>query len=102
MDNKKIAEKLLVVEMDDLQDAEMLAEYAHEINAMGDAAIAGSLAQRAKMRLQHMAECKRTVETVIARLEAEGMEAPGSVYKDLLDSHIEKQIARVHSLIETI
>ena len=48
MDNKKIAEMLFKVEMDDLKDADMLIGYAEKGAAEGDSTIASALYQRAK------------------------------------------------------
>jgi hypothetical protein len=71
MDNKKIAEMLFKVEMDDLKDADMLIGYAEKVAAEGDSTIASALYQRAKSRLAQMAECKRHIETVMMRAEQE-------------------------------
>lgn len=71
MDNKKIAEMLFKVEMDDLKDADMLIGYAEKIAAEGDSSIASALYQRAKSRLAQMSECKRHIETVMMRAEQE-------------------------------
>lgn len=71
MDNKKIAEMLFKVEMDDLKDADMLIGYAEKIAAEGDTSIASAMYQRAKSRLAQMAECKRHIEMVMTRAEQE-------------------------------
>lgn len=102
MNNRKIAEMLLKVEMDDLTDAEMLAGYAHEASVMGDTSIAAALAARAKQRLSYMEECKRSIETVLKRIEAEGGENADNVYKELLERHIESTVERIHSMLAVV
>ncbi|MBO7712198.1 MAG: hypothetical protein J6S85_01685 [Methanobrevibacter sp.] len=71
MDNKKIAEYLLKIQMDDLKDADMLIEYAQKIAIEGDTSVANALYSRAKTRLSQMNECKRTIEAVMSRAEQE-------------------------------
>lgn len=71
MDNKKIAEMLLKIQMDDLKDADKLVDYAHKIAAEGDSTIASALMSRAKARLTQMNEDKRTIESVMMRAEQE-------------------------------
>ena len=99
MDNKKIAELLLKVQMDDLTDADKLVDYAHKIAAEGDSSIASALMSRAKSRLTQMNEDKRTIESVMMRAEQEaamnGVTASTSdiyaeVCKDWVDSWEEK------------
>lgn len=72
MDNEKIANILMKVHADDLKDAEMLADWAEEVKAAGDMAIASALVSRAKTRLSQMAECERSIESVLSRIESEG------------------------------
>lgn len=102
MNNKRIAEIVLKVQMDDLADAQMLAEYAHEVSMLGDNALAQSMAQRSKMRLSQMSECERAVGTVMQRIEAEGTESAESVYKELLEKHLEYSAEKVHRMLEEL
>ena len=99
MDNKKIAEYLLKVQMDDLKDADMLTGYAEKIAAEGDTSIANAMYSRAKMRLNHMEECKRTIDSVMLRAKNEASMTGESVntdgiyselYNDWIDSWAEK------------
>jgi len=71
MDNVKIASMLLKLQMDDLKDADMLAGYAKAIENEGDSNIASALYARAKARLNHVEEDKRTIESVMMRAEQE-------------------------------
>lgn len=71
MDNKKIAGMLLKVQMDDLKDADMLIDYAEIASREGDSNVANAMYARAKNRLTQMNECKRTIESVMARAEQE-------------------------------
>ena len=99
MDNKMIAGLLLKVQMDDLKDADMLADYAAAIAAEGDTSIATALYSRAKSRLSQMNECKRTIDSVMMRAEqeasmtGESMSVDGvyaELYKDWINSWEEK------------
>ena len=99
MDNKKIAGMLLKVQMDDLKDADMLIDYAEKIAAEGDTSIANGLYTRAKTRLSHMEECKRTIDSVMMRAEQEASVngttfkadgVYGELYKDWINSWEEK------------
>lgn len=100
MNNKKIIELLLSVQMDDLNDAEMLAHYAHEIQEAGDADIARAIATRAKARLAQMQDCKRTVEIVMQRIIAEDNETTDELYKELFEKYIEKNAGKVKAKLE--
>ena len=71
MDNVKIAGMLLKLQMDDLKDADMLVSYAKAIESEGDSNIASALYQRAKARLNHVEEDKRTIESIMMRAEQE-------------------------------
>ena len=71
MDNKKIAGMLLKVQMDDLKDADMLIDYAEIAAREGDSNVASAMYSRAKARLNQMNECKRTIDSVMARAEQE-------------------------------
>lgn len=102
MHNKKIMELLLSVQMDDLNDAEMLAHYAREIHEAGDADIARAIAARAKSRLAQMADCKRTIEVVMQRIVAEGGESTDGVYKELLENYVEKNAEKVKGMLESM
>lgn len=102
MNNKKIMEILLSVQMDDLNDAEMLAHYAKEIHEAGDADIARALATRAKARLAQMSDCQRTIEVVMQRIVAEGAESTDGVYKELLENYVEKNAEKIKEMIESM
>lgn len=100
MDNHKIAQILLKIQMDDLNDARMLAEYAHEIADAGDAAVSAAVASRAKARLSQMHECTHSVRNVISRMESEG-NMP-DVYASLYKTHVEHEGEAIRKLIEVI
>ena len=85
MDNQRIAGILMKVQSDDLKDAEMLTDWAEEVKESGDMSIAGALASRAKARLNQMAECERSIESVLMRITDEGEKID---YKMLYNKHI--------------
>ena len=93
MDNKKIAGMLLKVQMDDLKDADMLIDYAEIASREGDSNVASAMYTRAKNRLAQMNECKRTIESVMARAEQEAAMngtsvATADVYSELYNDWI--------------
>ena len=99
MDNVKIAGMLLKLQMDDLKDADMLTSYANAIENEGDSNIASALYARAKARLNHVEEDRRTIESVMMRAEQEaamnGVQMNASdvyakVTKDYVDEWEEK------------
>ena len=90
MDNKKIASMLLKVQMDDLKDADMLVDYAEAATREGDTAIATAMYARAKNRLAQMNECKRTIESVMARAESEAAMNGTSFSADAVYSELYK------------
>lgn len=99
MENKKIAAILFKIQMDDLKDADMLACYAEEVREYGDPSLAESIAARAKLRLQHMVECDRSIQQVMQRMAAESPEEAALVsdenlysimYKDYLATWTDK------------
>ena len=102
MDNKKIAEMLLKVQMDDLKDADMLVDYAGIIEAEGDSSIASALYTRAKNRLSQMNECRRTIESVMARAEQEAAMngttfSRDGIYSELYINWISTWEEKIHS-----
>lgn len=99
MDNKKIAEMLLKVEMDDLNDADMLADYAEKIKECGDMSLAQAMMARAKQRLSHMEECSRSVETVLARDGGNDMHSMKSeIYEGYIDAWKHKVKAKIEAM----
>ena len=93
MDNQKIVGILLKVQMDDLKDAEMLADYARKIKDAGDTNIAMAMMNRAKTRLAQMEDCKRSVSTVMQRMKDEAAMNgttldEGALYADLYREHV--------------
>lgn len=105
MDNKKIAEMLFKLQMDDLRDADMLADYAKQIADMGDAAISSMLYARSKARLSQMTENQRHVDNVMERVreECEAMgEAwnPDAIYHDLYGAYIEGWTEKIKHKLE--
>lgn len=85
MDNHKIAGILMKIQSDDLKDAEMLTDWAEEVKEAGDMSIAQALASRAKARLSQMAECERSIESVLSRITDDGEKID---YKALYNKHI--------------
>lgn len=93
MDNKMIAGLLLKLEMDDLKDADMLVEYADKIAAEGDTTTSTAIYSRAKTRLNQMTDCKRMIESVMARAENEAAMNgetfhPDKIYAELYNDWI--------------
>lgn len=86
MENKKIAAILFKIQMDDLKDADMLADYAKEVYEYGDNSLAESIVGRAKLRLQHMSECDKHIQTVMQRIAMESPEEASMVSEDNLYS----------------
>jgi len=93
MDNKKIAEKLFKVQMDDLKDAEMLADYAKCIADEGDTSISAALYTRAKQRMTQSMEMDRHIETVMERMKEEALNMgqtfnPHEIYSSMYHDYI--------------
>lgn len=107
MDNTKIAEILLTLQMEDLNDADMLADYAHEVEIYGDAGIAQSIAGRAKTRLSQMAECDHSLKLVMQRIQAE-KQATGeeynedSLYSNLYKKHVDCTAEKIRKKLENL
>lgn len=107
MDNQKIAEILLKLQMEDLNDADMLAEYAKEIEELGDVAIAQAIANRAKTRLSQMAECDHSIKLLMQRVQSDKA-AKGepfnedSLYAVLYKKHVESNADRVRKKLESM
>ena len=102
MDNKKIAEMLLKIQMDDLKDADKLVDYAHRIMAEGDTSIATALMTRAKSRLSQMNEDKRTIESVMMRAEQEASMngvtvSTNDIYADVCKDWVESWEDKIRS-----
>lgn len=107
MDNEKIAEMLFKLEMDDLKDADMLADYAAKINGYGDPGIAQAIGNRAKARLAQLVDCSHTIETVMQRIKEEKTAAgetfiDGGIYQDMLKKYIADWTEKVKMKIETL
>ena len=102
MDNKKIAGMLLKIQMDDLKDADKLAECARAIAEEGDTSIASALYARAKTRLNQMAEDKRTIESVMMRAEQEAAAngipiSIGDIYKEITTEWVDSWEEKIRS-----
>ena len=102
MNNRKIVELLLSVQMDDLNDAEMLAHYASKIHEAGDTEIARAMASRAKARLTQMGDCKRTIDIVMQRIAAEGDGTEEGMYKELLEDFVDKRAEKVRGMLDSM
>ena len=98
MDNKKIAEMLLKVEMDDLNDADMLADYAEKIKECGDMSLAQAMMARAKQRLSQMEECARSVETVLSRDGGDMHSTKSDIYESYIDAWKHKVKAKIEAM----
>ena len=107
MDNVKIAEILLTLQMEDLNDADMLADYAKEIEELGDVAIAQAIANRAKTRLSQMAECDHSIKLLMQRVQSD-MAAKGetfnedSLYSNLYKKHVDRSAEKVRKKLEVM
>lgn len=100
MKNQKIAEILLKIQMDDLKDAEKLADYADEVKELGDVSIASALSSRAKARLNNMAECENSIKAVMQRVHYDAMGSgekfdENGIYHDLFKKHINHTAERI-------
>lgn len=107
MDNLKIAEMLFKLQMDDIRDAEMLADYAAKISDLGDQSIGAAIYTRAKARLNQSMECERTIKTVMDRVKAEkaaeGMDYDvNNIYADMYNSYIEGWTDKVRRKLEAM
>ena len=96
-----IAELLLNVEMDDLKDAGMLAEYAEQAEDIGDSAISQALIARSKNRLALMNECQNSIKNLMTR-DGHEMTAIESVYEELLKKYTENEAERIRLKLENI
>lgn len=102
MDNKKIAGMLLKIQMDDLKDADKLADCARMIADEGDTSIASALYARAKTRLNQVEEDKRSIEAVMMRAEQEAAAngipmTAGDIYKDITTEWVESWEEKIRS-----
>lgn len=107
MDNKKIAEILFKLHMDDLKDAEMLADYAKCVSDAGDASIASALYARSKTRLNQASECERHIASVMERMQEEAAamgEAydPNAIYTDMYNNWIDTWTDKVKRKLEAM
>lgn len=100
MDNQKIAEILLGIEMDDLKDAAKLADCADKVKALGDLSVATALASRAKLRLSQVSECEHSIKSVMDRIPAERKEH--GMYEDLLKKYVSQETERVRTKLEAM
>lgn len=101
--HKEIAEILLKIQMDDLQDAQMLYDYAEEIAEHGDMALAQAINTRAKQRLDMYNDCSHSIEAVLerARMNGEAQDTDsmyGAICKEYLNHWFEKTKQKVHSM----
>ena len=85
---KEVAKILLKVQMDDLEDAQMLYEYAEEIREEGDEAIAQAIKQRALHRLEQYSECERSITSVLERARAQGEGASEVLYSEICKEYL--------------
>ena len=107
MDNVRIAEIVLKLQMDDLKDAQMLSDYAEEVKQIGDTAIASALNNRAKSRLNLMSECERTIAALMQRIKDEnainGTEiSEENLYSELYKKYLNYQSEKVREKIENL
>lgn len=107
MENQKIAEILLKIQMDDLKDAEKLTDYAEEVRELGDVSIASALTSRAKMRLNNMVECENSIKSVMQRVHDE-MASHGekfdenAIYHELYKKHISHVSEKIRHRLNTM
>lgn len=107
MENEKIAQLLFKLQMDDLKDADMLADYARKIMDYGDAPLSQAMVNRAKARLAQTAECQKTIDNVMQRIKDEKAAAgemyhDGGMYQDMLYSYIEEWTEKIQHKLEAM
>lgn len=107
MDNAKITEILLTLQMEDLNDADMLCEYAKEIEKCGDMPLAQAIANRAKTRLAQMTECDRSIKLVMQRQQSEMIEKgeaydENAVYGSLYRKYVDKESEKIRKKLEAM
>ena len=107
MENEKIAQLLFKLQMDDLKDADMLADYARKIMDYGDSPLSQAMVNRAKARLAQTAECQKTIDTVMQRIKDEKAAAGqmyegGGMYAEMLNSYIEEWTEKIHHKLEAM
>ena len=108
MKSKKIIEILLKLQMDDLRDAEMLADYAENMKEMGEHSIASSLASRAKQRLNQVTECENSIHNMMEKMKIEAEEAGHKInleeneYQIMYKKFTNEKIAEIKKQLENI
>lgn len=107
MENEKIAQLLFKLQMDDLKDADMLADYARKIMDYGDTPLGQAMINRAKARLTQTAECQKTIDNVMQRIKDEKSATgesyqDGGMYRDMLYSYIEEWTEKIHHKLEAM
>lgn len=67
----KLIEMVLTTQMDDLNDAKMLLDYAEQAKMLGSPTLANSFATRAKYRLNNMSDCDHTLHSMLQHDDAD-------------------------------
>ena len=99
MDDNKIAEMFLKLEMDDLKDASMLADYAKKLHEAGESTMASYMSNRAMSRLSHVDEAKQHIHNVMAR---SGVSMSQNMYEEILEQYVREETERIKHCLETM
>lgn len=87
---------LIQLQSDDLNDSEMLANYADKMKGAGYNSLSQKFAARAKMRSQHFVEDEKELRDFMDRMKNEGENAPASVQAHCLLLMLEAQRERYY------
>lgn len=71
MDGVKLLEMMVKVQMDDLTDADMLADYAKKAMDAGSMDLYQKFTARAKARIQSYENCTEEMDAIIQKMKAE-------------------------------
>lgn len=94
--HEKLIEMLLTVQMDDLNDAKMLLDYADQAKMLNATALANNFATRAKYRINNVSECETTMHNML-REDAEANSLFATLYHKFVMSEQERLKKRIDS-----
>lgn len=94
--HEKLIEMLLTVQMDDLNDAKMLLDYADQAKLLNATALANNFATRAKYRINNVSECETTMHNML-REDDEANSLFATLYHKFVMSEQERLKKRIDS-----
>lgn len=92
----KLIEMVLTTQMDDLNDAKMLLDYAEQAKMLGSPTLANSFATRAKYRINNVSECETTMHNML-REDDEANSLFATLYHKFVISEQERLKKRIDS-----